>query len=436
MDQSAECGDVAGTPEPARATAMALRGRWLVVARVVWLALVIPNIGFYVISLPVYYQQLLEGCVDAQTCSIIGALPPDVLASPGFPASGYALALTIFLVIIQAIWCGVGFLLFWRRSDDWVALLAAFFLVMFNATPALPSPALVIPLSIQGLLGMASTALFLIYFPHGRLVPRWMGAILVLDILNGFFDNFPTRWTAFDASWPDGLYVLLNFIPAVAIIFSQIYRYRRISTPVQRQQTKWVVFAFTLVAATFVGLLAASYIPSLGESFWYDQLWGPFQIVLLLIPLSIGVSILRYRLYDIDLIINRALVYGTLTGILGALYAGLIIGLESLIGSLTGTTNEPVALVVSTLAIAALFQPVRRRIQAVIDRRFYRRKYDAEQTLAAFSATLRHEVDLHKLRTHLLTVVQETMQPIHVSLWLRQPEQDAGEPAHYLKPQG
>src|ERR1051326_7409183 len=164
MDQSAECGDVAGTPEPARATAMALRGRWLVVARVVWLALVIPNIGFYVISLPVYYQQLLEGCVDAQTCSIIGALAPDVLASPGFPASGYALALTIFLVIIQRIWCGVGFLLFWRRSDDWVALLAAFFLVMFNATPALPSPALVIPLSIQGLLGMASTALFLIYF--------------------------------------------------------------------------------------------------------------------------------------------------------------------------------------------------------------------------------------------------------------------------------
>ena len=132
---------------------------------------------------------------------------------------------------------------------------------------------------------------------------------------------------------------------------------------------------------------------------------------------------LRSHLWDIDTLINKAMVYGSLTGLLGTLYAGLIIGLESLAGLFGGmAAQNPVALVVSTLAIFALFLPARRRIQSFIDRRFYRKKYDAEQTLAAFSASLRQEVDLEQLREQLLAAVQETMQPAHVSLWLRQPE--------------
>jgi hypothetical protein len=126
---------------------------------------------------------------------------------------------------------------------------------------------------------------------------------------------------------------------------------------------------------------------------------------------------LRYRLWDIDTLINKALVFGSLTALLGALYAGLIIGLESLAGAIIGgqAAQNPLVLVVSTLAIAALFLPVRRRIQAVIDRRFYRKKYDAEKTLAAFSAALRQETDLLQIRKQLLEVVQETMQPAHVT---------------------
>jgi hypothetical protein len=135
------------------------------------------------------------------------------------------------------------------------------------------------------------------------------------------------------------------------------------------------------------------------------------------IILALGVAILQYRLWDIDTIINRALVYGGLSALLGALYAGLILGLENLGGRLGGTTAQnPVVLVISTLAIAALFLPVRERLQSTIDRRFYRRKYDAEQTLAAFSATLGQEVDLEFVREHLMAVVQETMQPAQVSL--------------------
>ena len=152
------------------------------------------------------------------------------------------------------------------------------------------------------------------------------------------------------------------------------------------------------------------------------------------ILLSLGMAILRYRLWDIDTIINKALVYGSLTGLLGALYAGLIIGLESLVGLLTGQETQPVVLVVSTLVIAALFSPVRRRLQALIDRRFYRKKYDAEQTLVAFSATLRQEVDLEQIRGQLLAVVQETMQPAHVSLWLHQPKRPPGDLVHRLEP--
>jgi hypothetical protein len=136
-----------------------------------------------------------------------------------------------------------------------------------------------------------------------------------------------------------------------------------------------------------------------------------------LIPISIGIAHLRSHLFDVDTLINRVLVYGSLTGVLALLYFGGVIALQGLVGGLTGQT-QPVIVVVTTLAIAALAQPLRRALQRGIDRRFYRRKYDAARTLAAFSATLRDEVDLARLREDLLAVVDETMKPQHVSLWL------------------
>ena len=206
-----------------------------------------------------------------------------------------------------------------------------------------------------------------------------------------------------------------------AIISSQIYRYRRVSTPVQRQQTKWIVLGVTVALVVVIGVLVIqalvpySVAPNLGGTLLFLTIW---PIALLLIPLSIGFSIMRYRLYDIDLLINRTLVYGTLTVLLALVYVGLIFALQYLLRGIISQNND-VAIVVSTLAIAALFQPLRHRIQAIIDRRFYRRKYDASKVVEAFSATLRNEVDLNLLSEHLITVVQDTMQPAHVSLWLR-----------------
>ena len=145
----------------------------------------------------------------------------------------------------------------------------------------------------------------------------------------------------------------------------------------------------------------------------------------LLLALSFGIAILRYRLYDIDLLIRRTLIYGTLTLLLTIVYVGMILLLQFLLHELIGQVfNSDIAIVISTLVIAALFQPLRRRIQTLIDHRFYRRKYDAAQTVAAFSATLRHELDLNQLSEQLVTVVGETMRPTHISLWLRKLRQE------------
>jgi hypothetical protein len=183
------------------------------------------------------------------------------------------------------------------------------------------------------------------------------------------------------------------------------------------------------------GVLFSTLFPAVGQpdSPYSVILDIAYPLLTLLLPLSIGTAILRYRLYDIDVLINRTLVYALLTGVLVALYVGLIFGLESLVGLLTRQTSQPVIIVISTLAIAALIQPLRHRIQNLIDRRFYRHKYDAQKTLAAFNATLRSEVDLNQLREQLLVVVNETMQPVHVSLWLRSPQRHTEKSSRHLE---
>jgi hypothetical protein len=221
-----------------------------------------------------------------------------------------------------------------------------------------------------------------------------------ISYLSDVFVDFPSSLSPFAAHWPVWLVLPTTLVFCVAIIYSQIYRYRYVSTPTQRQQTKWVVLGLTVSLAVITVILAVTLLAPFGNAspflaFLVTAIIWP--TALLLIPLTIGFSILHYRLYDIDLLINRTLVYGTLTILLGLIYLGLIVSLRYLLREIISQNND-VAIVVSTLAIAALFQPLRHRIQTIIDRRFYRRKYDAAKVVAAFSTTLRLEVDLDQLR--------------------------------------
>jgi hypothetical protein len=207
--------------------------------------------------------------------------------------------------------------------------------------------------------------------------------------------------------------LLLGGVAAASLVVG-----RRNARGVERQQIKWLLYVgplFFIAAGLHIGF----YYFWLSEGSW--GLWASYLLVIvggLSGPIAIGVAILRYRLYEIDLLINRTLVYGSLTATLIVLYFGGIVVLQRVFVSLTGQRST-LAVVASTLLIAALFTPLRRRIQSFIDRRFYRRKYDARKTLEAFSAQLRDETDLDALSDDLVGVVRETMQPAHISLWLR-----------------
>ncbi len=273
-----------------------------------------------------------------------------------------------------------------------------------------------------------SSILFLVLlFPTGRLLsPRWRpvawlaGTVIAVSVVSraltpGPIENFPSVRNPFGVEAAAAVLDVLDAIGGwmglacfVAAILSLILRFYR-SRGEERLQLKWFVYATTL---GFLTILLGGETPIIGALAWTMALLG--------LPVSAGIAVLRYRLYDIDLLINRTLVYGTLTAALVGLYLGGIVVLQGAFRALVGQESE-FAVVASTLAIAALFGPLRRRIQKFIDHRFYRRKYDAAQILSAFNARLRNEVDLDALRGDLVGVVDDAMRPSHVSLWLRPP---------------
>jgi hypothetical protein len=191
----------------------------------------------------------------------------------------------------------------------------------------------------------------------------------------------------------------------------------------ERVQIKWIAFAASVVGLLYlIAMVSSLFFPlgwgAAGTPLWFDLLTSAALVSFATVPIAVGFAVLKYRLYDIDVLINRTLVYGSLTATLIILYFGGIVVLQRVFVTLTGQQST-LAVVASTLLIAALFTPLRRRIQSFIDRRFYRRKYDARKTLEAFSAKLRDKTDLEALNSELVGVVRETMQPAHVSLWLR-----------------
>jgi hypothetical protein len=289
----------------------------------------------------------------------------------------------------------------------------------------------------------------LLLFPDGRLPSRrwrplaWLsGAVILLLSLGvmlapGPLDNLagvPNPFGIEGADWlTAGAYVLLPLLPVcmLASALSLVLRYRR-SGGEERQQIKWIAFAASVVVVVYAIAMIASFVfpeeswTTAGSVWWLNLLTYAVLSSFTLVPIAVGIAVLKYRLYEIDIIINRALVYVSLTATLVALYLGGVVLLQRLFVLLTGQRST-LAVVASTLLIAALFNPLRRGLQSFVDRRFYRKKYDAAKTLATFNSRLREETDLDSLRDEVLGVVRETMQPEHASLWLRSHTADAKE---------
>jgi hypothetical protein len=302
--------------------------------------------------------------------------------------------------------------------------------------------------SFAGPIIFAMVAFVLLLFPDGRLLSRrwwpvvWINLVATLLLFAWNFE--PGRIEAavghlevanpFGVAGADALLNTLGIIglflvlaATIAGAISLVIHFRR-SRGDERQQIKWFVFAGAIFCAAFA---VAPVLWSLPLSPGTEWIWPTlFLLGLSTIPAATGIAILRYRLYDIDVVINRTLVYGALTATLALIYFGGVVTVQAIFRALTGQEHQPqLAVVISTLVIAALFNPLRRRIQSFIDRRFYRHKYDAAKTLRAFSARLSQETDLEALNDELVSVVRETMQPAHVSLWLRPdlpPEEKVG----------
>jgi hypothetical protein len=406
-------------------------GRWLALARGGWVTLVVLTLAIFGANLPVYVALLHTPCAGP-ACEWQQLTPGQVatLTGMGLSLGDYA-AIIVALTLAEVLACVVvSTLIILRRSHDRMALLVALMLVTFSplvATTAVLQSASAWQVPNECLTFLNSTLLVLAFllFPSGQLVPHWTRWILAVFLVGQVSFFFPVAGASLLPNNPvsrPGWLVAASELATVVLV--QLYRYRRVSSPPERQQTQWVVFGIA-VPITVIVLMNILYLifPVLASPGSLYPL--AFNVVgncwSLLFPLSFGFAMLRSRLWDIDVLINRTLAYGALTVILTVLYVSLVIGLSELLRGII-SQGSSVAIVLSTLAISALFGPLRRRIQRLINRRFYRSTYDAANTVAAFSATLRQEVDLEQLREHLLAVVQETMQPAHVSLWVRTPQ--------------
>jgi hypothetical protein len=401
-----------------------MQGRWLLLARVLWVSVALLTVGVFVLSIPSEFARLRSPCTDTVSCSWLIRLTAEnarELRSLGLSVDLFAAYFISLETAFTVVPIAVGAIIFWRRPDDRMAFLVSLVLLMYWAGITFPYHLLdlprlwEVPSAVVALVGVGAILLFMYVFPDGRFVPRWARWPALVSIM-AFAPSILFPYSTLSLWWHPLLNALVSVGVFGAIVLVQVYRYRLVSNFVQRQQTKWVVLGIVAAAVGYCTFLVLNLLRGgiLASLLGYTAA----LLLLFLLMISIVVAVLRYRLYDIDIIINRTLVYGSLTVMLVALYFGGIVVLQMLFVALTGQQST-LAIVASTLLIAALFNPLRHRIQSFIDRRFYRRKYDAAKTLAAFSAKLRSETDLDALSDDLVGVVSETMEPAQVTLWLR-----------------
>lgn len=414
-----------------RSADRAVPSRWLGLAQAVWLVAAIVALGIFAASIPGYVLNFGKGPfpghgIDAPA----GLVHLDFLVGP------------LLLFAAAPVCLGLAVLLVWRKPGDLMVLFASFYLLLYGIVWVGPLDNLVGQITgtsadalhnkLNALHPLAfwwATLALLALFPTGRFVPSWTRWLVLLTTLTApllvasnfqWFQAPPNLWLL----WPTLLYMSLTFAAAG---YAQVYRYRHVSSPTERQETKWAVSGLVLTVLLIqVELVLFTILlrwPPHEALPWWTLVFGLLHTLDVgVVPLTLTVAVLHYHLFDLDLLVRRTLAYSTLTAILGAVYLAVVLGGQTVVRVLTGQTGQQqVFLIASTLLVAALFSPLRRRLQTIIDERFYRHKYVAERTLATFSATLSTEMDLAQIREQLVAVVQETMQPEHVWLWLRPP---------------
>jgi hypothetical protein len=355
--------------------------------------------------------------------------------SPSVPAWVW---LGIEGVMVSSFGAG-GLILFWRKPDWFGTYLGVVFVLIGTniGGPVIGMVSEVVPplaplFGFDGLVAVLSVVAFgsLLYlFPNGRFVPVWTRRFAPLGALVTLLYSAVLGYLLADQGfgWNNQLTVVIFFVYFGIGLGSQVYRYWRVSDTIARQQSKWAVLSFVLWLLTLIGssilfpnVMSNAMPPTPRDLVGFMVTFVVAAISVSLLIVALAIAILRYRLWDIDVIIRRTLVYAFLTAVLALTYFGLVVVLQSTFRVLTGQDSS-IAIVISTLAIAFLFTPVRQRVQRLIDRRFYRSRYDAQRTLETFNAQMRDEVDLAQIREAVLAVVGQTVQPESVSLWLIEP---------------
>ncbi len=404
-----------------------LNGRGLTAARLAWAAAFVLAVGLWAMGSFELARQAPVSCT-INPCDPFELTMEDlaIIHELGLPVGALRGFWMLTGTTIGVVFFAIGLLLFVRLRDSWLVLVVSFTLVYLGAVFFTGSddalwgarPGLRGAMGVVYGLGYGALMLFLFYFPDGTFVPRSrrLQRVALPLILLGAPFTVP-------AARAQPLAVILFLGSVVLGTAAQFHRYRNVSDALQRQQTKWVVIGFVAALLVMVVWLLANATfpadqPGVGRIYALIGVRTLITLLIPILPLSIAFSILRYRLWDVDLVLNRALVYSVLTALLGGAYFITVVLLQSVFRSLTGQGNT-LAIVMSTLAIAAVFMPLRNRIQAEIDRRFFRHRYDMEQALASLHTTIRDKLDIESLSVELLQVVDQTMQPEHVSLWLR-----------------
>ena len=404
---------------------------WLRFLQVIYLALTILTLSKFSWSTIIYYRAANEICTADITNCHNRFLPTqqDVvsLQTDSITLKQWAVYQIAYRSVVMIVFSGVSFIIFVKKKHNPATLIISLAMLLFgtigfNGTLIDRYPQFSLLFNFFLYLTYISFQFFFFTFPTGKIVPNWLWLIILISSI-----VFGLDFTLNETTKANVFYQVLSNLVWFSIFLGgsavQVYRYRQISNTAERQQTKWVVTGITLWA----GLVLISFsVPStrnltdISTPYSAKQmlLLAPLNLASAIIPITIVIAIMRYRLWDIDLIIRRTLQYSLLTGLLSLVFFGGGGLLQALLGAFGGQSS-PLIIVLTTLLIAALFNPLRLRLQSFIDRRFYRQKYDAEKALAEFADGARSETDLRQLSNHLTLTVQSTLHPQTISLWMQ-----------------